>query len=195
MPNSTTRTTRMMSDDHGVERLAYRRPHRGTVRSRRAMVRVPPLRVPPIGFAHRGARAHAPENTLEAFRSALASAPPASRATPGSPPTARWCSTTTAWSAGGCAGGRSPSIDRADLPEHIPTLEELYADLRHRLRAVARREGPGRRRPASSPWPGPPAAARRSGSGSATTTGELVATWRRALPRRAPRRLHPAARA
>jgi glycerophosphoryl diester phosphodiesterase len=30
-----------------------------------------PLRRPPIAFAHRGARAHAPENTLEAFRLAL----------------------------------------------------------------------------------------------------------------------------
>ena len=30
-----------------------------------------PLLRPPIGFAHRGARAHAPENTLEAFRLAL----------------------------------------------------------------------------------------------------------------------------
>ena len=30
-----------------------------------------PMRRPPIGFAHRGARAHAPENTLEAFRLAL----------------------------------------------------------------------------------------------------------------------------
>lgn len=29
------------------------------------------LREPPIAFAHRGARAHAPENTLEAFRLAL----------------------------------------------------------------------------------------------------------------------------
>lgn len=29
------------------------------------------LRRPPIAFAHRGARAHAPENTLEAFRLAL----------------------------------------------------------------------------------------------------------------------------
>jgi glycerophosphoryl diester phosphodiesterase len=30
-----------------------------------------PLRVPPIGFAHRGASAHAPESTLEAFQLAL----------------------------------------------------------------------------------------------------------------------------
>ena len=28
---------------------------------------LPPLRDPPIGFAHRGASAHAPENTIEAF--------------------------------------------------------------------------------------------------------------------------------
>ena len=33
--------------------------------------RLPSLLVPPIAFAHRGARAHAPENTLEAFRLAL----------------------------------------------------------------------------------------------------------------------------
>lgn len=32
---------------------------------------LPSLEVPPIGFAHRGARAHAPENTLEAFELAL----------------------------------------------------------------------------------------------------------------------------
>ncbi len=30
--------------------------------------RLPSLRTPPIAFAHRGARAHAPENTIEAFR-------------------------------------------------------------------------------------------------------------------------------
>ncbi len=35
------------------------------------MSRLPALRVPPIGFAHRGARAHARENTLEAFTLAL----------------------------------------------------------------------------------------------------------------------------
>lgn len=33
--------------------------------------RLPSLIDPPIGFAHRGARAHAPENTLEAFHLAL----------------------------------------------------------------------------------------------------------------------------
>jgi glycerophosphoryl diester phosphodiesterase len=32
---------------------------------------VEPLRRPPIAFAHRGARAHAPENTIEAFQLAL----------------------------------------------------------------------------------------------------------------------------
>ena len=33
--------------------------------------RLAPLLPRPIGFAHRGARAHAPENTLEAFDLAL----------------------------------------------------------------------------------------------------------------------------
>ena len=33
--------------------------------------RLPSLRVPPIAFAHRGARAHAPENTLDAFQLGL----------------------------------------------------------------------------------------------------------------------------
>lgn len=36
-----------------------------------AMARLPALRNPPIAFAHRGASAHAPENTLEAFTLAL----------------------------------------------------------------------------------------------------------------------------
>ncbi len=33
--------------------------------------RIAPLRSPPLLFAHRGGRAHAPENTLEAFRNAV----------------------------------------------------------------------------------------------------------------------------
>lgn len=91
------------------------------------MARFTPVRVPPIGFAHRGARAHAPDNTLEAFQLAL-----------------RLGATgleTDAWLTAdgraildhdGVVGGRlrrQPIADkaRAELPEHMPTLAELYA--------------------------------------------------------------------
>lgn len=89
------------------------------------MPRLPSLR-PPIGFAHRGARAHAPENTIEAFTLAV-----------------RLGATgleSDVWiTADGVAVldhdglvGRRPrrrsiaETDRADLPSHIPTLAELY---------------------------------------------------------------------
>ena len=88
--------------------------------------RLPSLRQPPIGFAHRGARAHAPENTLEAFELAL-----------------RLGATgleTDAWvTADGVAvlhhdgvvgrrlrRRRIGDVPRAELPDHIPTLDELY---------------------------------------------------------------------
>lgn len=91
--------------------------------------RLPSLRRPPIGFAHRGARAHAPENTLEAFRLA-----------------ARLGATgleSDVWlTADGEAvldhdgvvrqGVRKRPIaacQRADLPPHVPTLRELYDDV------------------------------------------------------------------
>jgi len=91
------------------------------------MPRLPSLRRPPIAFAHRGARAHAPENTLDAFGLAL-----------------RLGATgleSDVWStADGIAvldhdgvvrrgARRRPiaEVARADLPPHIPTLEELYA--------------------------------------------------------------------
>jgi len=90
------------------------------------VTRVPSLRRPPLGFAHRGARAHAPENTLEAFALAI-----------------RLGATgleSDVWiTADGVAvldhdgvvrrGVRKRPIaelDRAALPEHIPTLAELY---------------------------------------------------------------------
>ena len=90
------------------------------------MVRYAPTRVPPIGFAHRGARAHAPENTIEAFQLAL-----------------RLGATgleSDAWltadgeavldhdgSVGGLLRKRAiASLRRAELPSHIPTLAELY---------------------------------------------------------------------
>jgi glycerophosphoryl diester phosphodiesterase len=93
--------------------------------------RVPALRTPPIAFAHRGARAHAPENTLEAFTLAQ-----------------RMGATgleSDVWLTadgeavldhdglvGGLAGGRVrrrsiASLMRARLPDHIPTLADLYA--------------------------------------------------------------------
>jgi glycerophosphoryl diester phosphodiesterase len=84
------------------------------------------LRQPPIGFAHRGARAHAPENTLEAFAIAV-----------------RLGATgleSDVWvTADGVAVldhdgvvrkgvRRRPIADlpRQELPPHIPSLAELY---------------------------------------------------------------------
>ena len=82
---------------------------------------------PPIGFAHRGARAVAPENTLEAFRLARTMGAPGLES--------------DVWlTADGVAvldhdgsvrlGVRRRAIatlERSQLPAHIPTLEELYA--------------------------------------------------------------------
>ncbi len=87
--------------------------------------RHPSLQQPPIGFAHRGARAHAPENTVEAFALAL-----------------RLGATgleTDAWvTADGVAVldhdglvGRRPrrrrisELTRAELPEELPSAAEL----------------------------------------------------------------------
>ena len=95
--------------------------------------RLPSLRRPPIGFAHRGARAHAPENTLEAFRLAVRLG-------------ASGLESDVWLTADGEAvldhdgvvrhGVRKRPIaacNRADLPPHIPTLRELYDDVGTRL--------------------------------------------------------------
>ncbi len=91
--------------------------------------RLPSLWDPPIGFAHRGARAHAPENTIEAFELAL-----------------RLGATgleSDAWLTadgqvvldhdgvvGSLLRGRRrkavAELDRDALPGHIPTLAQLY---------------------------------------------------------------------
>jgi glycerophosphoryl diester phosphodiesterase len=88
--------------------------------------RITPLLQPPIGFAHRGARGHERENTLDAFALAL-----------------RLGATgieTDAWltrddvvvldhdgTVGRILSKRAiRTVDRADLPGHIPTLDELY---------------------------------------------------------------------
>lgn len=91
------------------------------------MSRHPSLRYPPIGFAHRGARAHAPENTLEAFRLAV-------RLGATGLESDVWVTAdgVAVLDHDGIAGGRLlrrtriSSVARAALPSHIPTLSELY---------------------------------------------------------------------
>lgn len=91
--------------------------------------RLPSLLDPPIAFAHRGARAHAPENTLEAFDLAGKLG-------------ATGLETDVWLTADGVPvldhdgivgrGLRKRRIDevaRADLPDHVPTLEELVDTL------------------------------------------------------------------
>jgi glycerophosphoryl diester phosphodiesterase len=81
---------------------------------------------PPIGFAHRGARAHAPENTLEAFTLAL-------RLGATGLESDVWLTADgeAVLDHDGVVGGRLrrrpiAEVARADLPDHIPTLAQLY---------------------------------------------------------------------
>ena len=96
-------------------------------------VTVPPLlpsrRLPPIGFAHRGARAHAPENTLGAFELAL-------RLGATGLESDVWLTAdgTPVLDHDGFVGSRLhrkriADMRRSDLPAHIPELAELYASL------------------------------------------------------------------
>ncbi|MEO7428008.1 MAG: glycerophosphodiester phosphodiesterase [Acidimicrobiales bacterium] len=88
--------------------------------------RLPSLRRPPIGFAHRGARANAPENTLDAFQLALRLG-------------ATGLESDVWLTADGEAvldhdgvvrqGLRKRpirTVARTDLPAHIPSLAQLY---------------------------------------------------------------------
>jgi len=90
--------------------------------------RIPSLRRPPIAFAHRGARAHAPENTLEAFGLARRLG-------------ATGLESDVWLTADGIAvldhdgvvrarhrRRRIGDVNRSDLPAHIPSLADLYAE-------------------------------------------------------------------
>lgn len=90
------------------------------------MPRLPSLRQPPVGFAHRGASAHAPENTLEAFRLAV-------RLGATGLESDAWLTSDgeAVLDHDGIVGSvlrrrRIAQVARRDLPAHIPTLEELY---------------------------------------------------------------------
>lgn len=119
MTPAPSTTTTMASLEHDLADGACRR----SLSYREA---VDSLLRPPIGFAHRGARAHADENTADAFRLAL-----------------RLGATgieSDAWlTADGLAvldhdgivrvglrKRRFADLDRADLPNHVLTLTELY---------------------------------------------------------------------
>jgi glycerophosphoryl diester phosphodiesterase len=90
--------------------------------------RLPALKVPPISFAHRGARAHAPENTLEAFELAL-------RLGASGLESDVWLTADgeAVLDHDGVVGRRGlrrvrvGDVARADLPAHVPSLADLYA--------------------------------------------------------------------
>jgi glycerophosphoryl diester phosphodiesterase len=88
---------------------------------------LPALRSPRIAFAHRGARAHAPENTLEAFQLGL-------RLGANGLESDAWLTADRQVvlvhdGQVGSSFRKRPvsSLTRAQLPAHIPTLAELYA--------------------------------------------------------------------
>ena len=89
--------------------------------------RLPSLRQPVIGFAHRGARAYAPENTLDAFKLAL-------RLGASGLESDAWltCDGVVVLDHDGLTGPvfrrrAIASVPRSALPGHIPTLQGLYA--------------------------------------------------------------------
>ena len=113
-----------------------------------------------------------------------ASAPPAWRATCGSPPTAWPCSTTTA-SSGAASAARAIAERRPGRAARAhPDPRRALRGVRHRPRALARREGPGRRRRGDR-------GGRRAAGAEARRLWlchpdlEVVAPWREPLRRRA----------
>lgn len=82
---------------------------------------------PPISFAHRGARAHAPENTIEAFALALKLGATGLESdvwlTADGVPVLDHDGLVRS----GLRRRAIGSVDRAELPSWVPTLEELFA--------------------------------------------------------------------
>jgi glycerophosphoryl diester phosphodiesterase len=91
--------------------------------------RLPSLRRPPIGFAHRGARANAPENTLEAFVLAVRLGATGLESDVWLTRDGEAVLDHDGVVRQGLRKRRIAELDRAELPEHIPTLAELYAEV------------------------------------------------------------------
>jgi glycerophosphoryl diester phosphodiesterase len=88
--------------------------------------RLPSLRRPPIGFAHRGARANAPENTLEAFALAVRLGATGIESDVWVTRDGEAVLDHDGVVRMGLRRRPIASCDRRDLPAHIPTLAELY---------------------------------------------------------------------
>lgn len=88
--------------------------------------RLPSLRTPPIGFAHRGARANAPENTLPAFTLAVRLGATGLESDVWLTRDGEAVLDHDGVVRQGLRRRAISSCDRADLPAHIPTLAELY---------------------------------------------------------------------
>lgn len=89
----------------------------------------PPLDLPVRRFAHRGASAHAPENTIEAFELAV-------RLGTNALESDVWLTRdgVAVLDHDGVVGGRIrrrpiDQVDREELPDHVPTLAEFYESL------------------------------------------------------------------
>ena len=89
--------------------------------------RLPPLRRPPLAFAHRGARANAPENTLEAFTLAVRLGATGLESDVWLTRDGEAVLDHDGMIRNGIRRRPISSLDRAELPPHIPTLAELYA--------------------------------------------------------------------
>jgi glycerophosphoryl diester phosphodiesterase len=88
--------------------------------------RLPSLLRPPIGFAHRGARAHAPENTLEAFRLAVRLGATGLESDVWRTADGEAVLDHDGQVRSGLRKRPIRELTRAQLPDHIPTLGELY---------------------------------------------------------------------
>lgn len=88
--------------------------------------RLPSLRRPPIGFAHRGARANAPENTLEAFSLAVRLGATGLESDVWLTRDGEAVLDHDGVVRSGLRRRPIASCDRDELPDHIPTLADLY---------------------------------------------------------------------